>query len=107
MLPPPPPSSLSSSLSAVSSSSSEDVPMAASVADPDCPSSSSVSPISPARRYCWKLLDDGGCLCWKLLDDDGCLHAVTADVGAVDDSFAAIRDPFSLPFFFSPSSASS
>ena len=42
---PPPPSSLSSSLSAVSSSSSEDVPMAASVADPDCPSSSSVSPI--------------------------------------------------------------
>ena len=45
MLPPPPPSSLSSSLSAVSSSSSEDVPMAASVADPDCPSSSSVSPM--------------------------------------------------------------
>ena len=45
MLPQPPPSSLSSSLSAVSSSSSEDVPMAASVADPDCPSSSSVSPI--------------------------------------------------------------
>ena len=40
---PPPPSSLSS-LYAVSSSSSEDVPMAASVADPDCPSSSSVSP---------------------------------------------------------------
>ena len=45
MLPPPPPSSLSSSLSAVSSSSSEDVPMAASVADLDCPSSSSVSPV--------------------------------------------------------------
>merc|ERR1719188_593339 len=96
MLPPPPPSSLSS-LSAVSSSSSEEVPMAASVADPDCPSSSSVSPISPARRYCWKLLDDGGCL-----------HAVAAGVEAAEDSFAVTAaDAFSLPFLLAPPSASS
>merc|ERR1719192_3159541 len=84
MLPLPPPSSLSSSLSAVSPSSSEDVPMAASVAEPDCPSSSSVSPISPARRYCWKLLDDGGCL-----------HAVAAaGVGAAVGGSFATGDPF-------------